>query len=300
MKKGPRPKVPLRVVGIGASAGGLVALQQLIAALPVDSGLAVVVLQHLPPSQTGVLAGLLAAVTTLPVIDAEANHRIVPNSILVVPPRTSAELVRGELVLKIPKSGARPRKPIDLLFESLAKVLREQAVGVVLSGSANDGTEGLRAIRAAGGLAFAQDPATAEFDDMPRSAISAGVVESVLAPAAIGAALGKLANRPRAVVAAAPDEPGIDQVLDQLREASGVDFTSYKRTTIERRLARRLAKHRLGSLAEYSAFLTEHPEEATSVYEDLLIHVTEFFRDEDVLEKAVATLVELRPKPRDE
>src|ERR1043166_6832230 len=135
----PRPQ---RVVGVGASAGGLDALKQLIASVPGDTGLALVVLQHLPPSQIGQLASLLASATTLPVIDVATGHRIEPNTILVVPPPTSAGLVPG----------ARPRPPINTLFSSIADVLRERAVGVVLSGTASDGTEGLRAIRAAGGL----------------------------------------------------------------------------------------------------------------------------------------------------
>ncbi|MEO8551041.1 MAG: chemotaxis protein CheB, partial [Kofleriaceae bacterium] len=178
-----------RVVGVGASAGGLEPLRQLIAALPTTTGLALVVLQHLPPSQTGKLAALLASATQLPVIDAVNGHRVMPNTIVVVPPRTSASLVRGALVLRVSTGGARPRQPIDGLFTSLAAALGPRAIGVVLSGSANDGTEGLRAIRAAGGLTLVQDPATAQFDEMPRSALAEGVAEAVLAPAELGARL---------------------------------------------------------------------------------------------------------------
>jgi two-component system CheB/CheR fusion protein len=281
---------PQRVVGVGASAGGLDALKQLVAGIPTDTGLAFVVLQHLPPSQTGQLTSLLATASGLPVIDAASGHRIEPNTILVVPPRTTASLYRGALVLRAAKAGARPRMPIDSLFGSLAAVLGERAVGVVLSGTASDGTEGLRAIQAAGGLTFAQDPSTAQFDDMPRSAIAAGVVECVLSPRAIGEELGVIARLGprRGAVNPATKTPGIDQVLAQLREASGIDFTSYKRTTIERRLARRLAQHHLGSLEAYSVFLAEHPDEASVVYEDLLIHVTEFFRDRPALDRVVA------------
>src|SRR5438477_2769166 len=239
----PRPQ---RVVGIGASAGGLDALKQLVASVPADTGLAFVVLQHLPPSQIGQLASLLAGATALPVIDVANGRRIEPNTILVVPPHTSACLFRGALVLRTAKPGARPRQPIDALFASIAEVLRERAVGVVLSGTAHDGTEGLRAIRAAGGLTFAQEPSTAQFDEMPRSAIAAGVAEIVLSPAQIGDELGKIAKLgPRPSVALEPSATvtGIDRILEQLREACGIDFSSYKRTTIERRLARRLAKH---------------------------------------------------------
>jgi two-component system CheB/CheR fusion protein len=281
---------PQRVVGVGASAGGLDALKQLVASVPPDTGLAFVILQHLPPSQTGQLASLLAAATTLPVVNVTSGHRIEPNTILVVPPHTSACLFRGALVLRTASPGARPHQPIDTLFASIAEVLRERAVGVVLSGTAHDGTEGLRAIRAAGGLSFAQEPSTAQFDEMPRSAIAAGVAEFVFPPAQIGDELGKIAKRgPRPGVAL--ERPatvtGIDRVLEQLREASGIDFSCYKRSTIERRLARRLARHQLGSLDEYSSYLTAHPDEASVVYEDLLIHVTEFFRDRPILDRLV-------------
>jgi two-component system CheB/CheR fusion protein len=281
---------PQRVVGVGASAGGLDALKQLVGGIPADTGLAFVVLQHLPPSQIGQLASLLAAATALPVIDVASGHRIEPNTILVVPPHTSACLFRGALVLRTAKPGVRPRQPIDALFVSIAEVLRERAVGVVLSGTAHDGTEGLRAIRAAGGLTFAQDPSTAQFDEMPRSAIAAGVAETVLSPAQIGDEIGKIAKlgpRPGVALERSATITGIDRVLEQLREASGIDFSSYKRTTIERRLARRLARHQLDSLDEYSSYLTAHPDEASVVYEDLLIHVTEFFRDRPVLDRLV-------------
>jgi two-component system CheB/CheR fusion protein len=295
----PRPQ---RVVGVGASAGGLDALKQLIASVPADTGLALVVLQHLPPSQTGQLASLLASATALPVIDVKTGHRIEPNTILVVPPHTSACLFRGALVLRTAKPGDRPRNPIDALFASIADVLREGAVGVVLSGTANDGTEGLRAIRAAGGLTFVQDPSTAQFDEMPRSAIAAGVSEIVLSPAQIGDELGKIAKlgpRPGVALERSAKPAGIDRVLEQLREASGIDFSSYKRTTIERRLARRLARYQLGSLEEYSSYLAAHPDEASAVYEDLLIHVTEFFRDRPVLDRLVEQVLPelLREKP---
>jgi two-component system, chemotaxis family, CheB/CheR fusion protein len=281
---------PQRVVGLGASAGGLDALKQLVARIPADTGLAFVVLQHLPPSQIGQLAALLATATVLPVRDVTTGHRIEPNTILVVPPHTAATLLRGALVLRPAPPGARPRMPIDGLFASLADVLGERAVGVVLSGTAHDGTEGLRAIRAAGGLTFAQEPSTAQFDEMPRSAIAAGVAEIVLPPAQIGEEIGtieqlgaRLPGQARSPAAA----PDLDHVLEQLRERSGLDFTSYKRTTIERRLERRIAKLQLGSLEEYLAYLAAHPGEANAVSEDLLIHVTEFFRDRRVFDKLV-------------
>ncbi len=287
-----RSRPPQRVVGVGASAGGLEALLQLVAAIPADSGVAIVVLQHLPPSQRGKLAHALTAATTLPVEDAVDGHRVRPNTIVVVPPRTSATLERGTLVLRVAKAGARPRLPIDALFVSLAAALGARAVGVVLSGSANDGTAGLRAIRNAGGLAIAQEPSTARFDEMPRNAIAGGVAELVLPPAAIAVRLGELGDEPPRREAE-QKATAISQVLEHLREASGIDFTSYKRSTIERRLARRLGKPGLASLDDYAAFLAAHPEDARTLYEDLLIHVTEFFRDAEVLDATAACVADL-------
>ncbi|MEP6860711.1 MAG: chemotaxis protein CheB [Deltaproteobacteria bacterium] len=282
-----------RVVGIGASAGGLEPLRQVLAALPTDTGLAIVVLQHLPPSQTGKLAAVLASATKLPVIDAIDGHRVAPNTVVVVPPRTSAALVRGALVLRVATGGGRPRQPIDGLFTSLASALGARAVGVVLSGSANDGTAGLHAIRKAGGMTIVQDPATAQFDEMPRSALADNVAALVLAPAEIGARLAATTtDAPRAEVAVDPAQDTA-RMLDLLREASGIDFTSYKRSTIDRRLARLLARKKFGSLDEYVTFLGAHPDEVRALYEDLLIHVTEFFRDGTVLDVAAARVAEL-------
>jgi two-component system, chemotaxis family, CheB/CheR fusion protein len=294
--------IPQRVVGVGASAGGLDALRQLFARIPADTGLAFVVLQHLPPSQIGQLAALLAASTAMPVIDVKTGHRVERDTVLVVPPRTAAHVLRGALVLRAGKAGARPRLPIDGLFRSLAEVLGDRAIGIVLSGTAHDGIEGLRAIKAAGGLVLVQEPSTAQFDEMPRSAIAAGVAEIVLPPARLGDELGaiaKLEPRPNAAPRSPAVPPAIERVLEQLRAASGIDFASYKRTTIERRLARRLAKLQLGSLDEYSAYLTAHPGEAGTVYEDLLIHVTAFFRDRRVFDVLAARVFPnlIRDKP---
>jgi len=289
MAKPRRAVVPQRVVGIGASAGGLEALKQLVMRLPVDTGLAFVVLQHLPPSQVGQLAQLLANWATLPVIDVRQGHRVEPNTILVVPPQTSAALSRGVLVLR-KTPGTRPRLPIDGLMTSLARVLDKRAIGVVLSGTAHDGTEGLRAIRAAGGITVAQDPSTAQFDEMPRSAIAAGVTDLVLAPAQIGEQLGALAGRARPA-RVVPEQAGIEPILEQLREASGVDFTSYKRTTIERRLERRMAKLHLATFEDYRGYLAVNPAECSILYDDLLIHVTEFFRDRPVFDRLAADIL---------
>ncbi|MBA3461540.1 MAG: PAS domain-containing protein [Deltaproteobacteria bacterium] len=302
MAKARRPAQPQRVVGLGASAGGLSALEQLVARLPPESGLAYVVLQHLAPSHSADLANLLAAATKVTVRNLTGGARVEANTIYVVPPRTSVTLSRGVLSLKPAANGRRPRRPIDELFQSLATALGDRAVGVVLSGTANDGTEGLRAIRAAGGLTLVQEPSTAQFDEMPRSAIAANAAKLVLAPSAIGEHLAALAGKV-ASLPAGDDEapsPALLRIFGQLREATGIDFTSYKRATIDRRLAKRLAMHRLDSLEEYSELLATDPQERNEVHEDLLIHVTEFFRDPAALDELVSVLAdEVRDRSKD-
>ena len=275
---------PVRVVGIGASAGGLEAMQRLLAETPLDSGMAFVVLQHLAPSQIGLLCRTLESFTLMRVQDITSGTRIVANHVYVSPPNVAVSLLRGALVLKPAKDGGRVPRPIDGLFGALATVLGARSVGIVLSGTGNDGTEGLRSIRAAGGITFAQDPTTAQFDEMPRSAIVAGVVTTVLPPGQIGHALGRLRHDPEVPVATST-RSGFEQIIDHLRDATGVDFSNYKRATLERRISRRVADHKLGSLETYAQFLAAHPGEAATLYEDLLIHVTEFFRDRAMLDQ---------------
>jgi two-component system CheB/CheR fusion protein len=281
-------RVPVKVVGIGASAGGLNALKDLIADLPAESGIAFVILQHRAMSQPSLLSAVLAAATKLPVVDIHSGQRIEANQIYVVPPGVEATLRQGALMLRLQKDAARRRLPIDGLFASLAKALGTEAVGVVLSGTASDGTEGLRAIQTAGGTTFAQEPDSAEYDGMPRSAIAAGVADFVLTPKEIGRDLAQLPHRPAharsRLAAPARPEKGIEKILALLRDTAGVDFTFYKRATIERRLSRRMAERKIKSLDQYADYIGAHQTEATALYEDLLIHVTEFFRNADALD----------------
>jgi signal transduction histidine kinase len=199
-----------RIVGIGASAGGLDALKQLVAGLPRDSGLSFVILQHLPPAQTGVLATLLAPVSPLPVSNAMPQHRLAPDSIVIVPPLTGAEIHGGAIELR-PMDGGRAGHPIDLLFSSLAQVAGDRAIGIVLSGTGYDGTYGLRQILAAGGSTVVQEPATAQFDDMPRNAIAMNAATLVLAPGDIGR---ELASLPARTATRRPSE--LDRKIDSV------------------------------------------------------------------------------------
>ena len=272
------PTEPVQIVGIGASAGGLDAIRSVLANAHDAAATAFVVLQHLAPSQTGMLRNALAGSTTLPIVDLTTTTRIEPGHVYLVPPRVEVALVDGAFATRQVEADERGRLPIDILLRSLAEALGPRSIGVVLSGTATDGTDGLRAIRAAGGTTFAQDPATAQFDEMPRNAIASGAVSIVLSPDEIGKALGRLRSGTRPAT-------GLDQILSHLCDVTGVDFTEYKRATIERRIARRLAEHKLADLGGYARYIAEHPGEASVLYEDLLIHVTEFFRDAQLVDR---------------
>jgi two-component system CheB/CheR fusion protein len=286
---------PLRVVAIGASAGGLDALRRLLASLPVDTGLGIVVLQHHSPAHAGTLRPALTTATTLPITDVTERTIVLPDHIYLVPPNVGVTVTDDSIAVTPLESTARVAMPIDNLFSALAASLGTRAIGVVLSGTANDGSIGLRALRAIGSVTFAQEPATAQFDEMPRSAIAAGAVGVVLPPEDIGVELGRL--RPSST-SPPVDRTALEQVMEHLRDATGVDFASYKCATIERRIARRLDELGL-ALDRYPQYLTTHPLEAGILYEDLLIHVTEFFRDADTLDELVTrvfpALVERTP-----
>jgi two-component system CheB/CheR fusion protein len=289
------PAVPLdgrdpMIVGIGASAGGLEAFTQLIAALPPDSGLALVLVQHLAPKQQSALPVLLAPHTTMPVIEVTDGVHIEPNHVYVIPPNMQLELVGDRLALS-PRPGDRTQHtPIDTFFSSLAATAEARSIAVVLSGTASDGALGIRDVKAVGGITFAQKPASAKHDGMPRAAIATGMVDLVLTPAEIGAELGRLARHPyvpsllnfRDSIGMRDDQ--LRRIFDLLRPVSGVDFRHYKLPTIRRRLLRRMALHRLTEVNAYIQLLQGNPAELKSLFEDLLIHVTRFFREPESFE----------------
>jgi two-component system CheB/CheR fusion protein len=277
---------PFPVVGIGASAGGLEAFVQLISDLPVDTGMAFVLVQHLDPYHESLLPELLAPHTAMPVITVENDLEIRPNHIYVIPPNASMVLEDSTLRLVAREPGLH--LPIDIFFRSLARVQGSRAIGVVLSGNASDGSFGVRAIKAECGITFAQSEATARFGGMPRNAISTGAIDYVLAPADIACELTTIAKHPYLV----PGRPG-DSRSENLPEGNGelrrifallygstkVDFTRYKPTTIRRRIGRRMMVLRIDNLSEYASYIDENPAELRELYRDLLISVTNFFRD---------------------
>jgi len=295
----------VRVVGIGASAGGLQALEQFLAQVPPSSGLAYLVVQHLDPTQKAMLAQLLQRTTRMPVREATERLRIEADAVYVIPPNKALTLADGTLHLATPEQPRGLRRPIDELFESIASEQRGQAVGVVLSGMGSDGTAGLKAIRAAGGLTLAQAPETAQFDSMPRSALAADCVDIVCAPGemprrmltalardAAGPAPGATADaaldaaaRALPAAAAATEGGGADGligILQLLRARGKHDFLLYKHSTLLRRIERRMGIHRLPSLPAYARMLRANPQEMELLCKELLIGVTGFFRDRAV------------------
>lgn len=289
--------MPFPIVGIGASAGGLEALSELLTGLPPSSGMAFLLVQHLDPHHDSLLPALLAAKTLLPVQEAREGLVVKPDHIYVIPPNTILTLVQDHLTLAPRDEQAAPPRPIDCLFRSLAEGQGSNAIGVILSGTGSDGALGLRAIKQAGGLTYAQDQ-SAKFSGMPKAAVEHGAVDRVLPPAAIAQELARLgghpylANHTPATTADSPNdnERLLHRVFNRLREICGVDFTHYKRGTIQRRLSRRLAIHGIDSLPDYVNRLEGDPEETQALFQDLLIQVTDFFRDPELFKELPETV----------
>lgn len=275
------------IVGVGASAGGLEAFTDLLAALPPETGLSIVFVQHLDPVHPSMLPELLARVTAMPVVEAKDGMQVELDRVYTIPPGACLSIISGRLVVEPRGESRGAHMPVDAFFRSLADDAAERAVGVVLSGTATDGTAGLRAIKAAGGLTFAQDEETAKYDGMPRSAVSAGVVDRCLPPREIAAELMRLVREPAATAYRAPlsDEVEVADVSDLarlfllLRSDCGIDFTHYKPSTIRRRIRRRMLLSRVESLEDYVDILRENSEELGLLAGDLLINVTSFFRE---------------------
>lgn len=272
------------VVGIGASAGGLEALEQFLSEVPPTSGMAYVVIQHLDPNRKGLMPELLQRATRMPVQQARNRLAVRPDHLYVIPPNRDMSILHGVLYLFEPVAPRGQRLPIDFFLRSLAEDRRQLAVGVILSGMGSDGTDGLRKIKENAGLALAQDPASAAFPAMPQSAIDAGLVD-IVAPAA------QLSSR---IVAglrfgphAGPDEAlddgqlqsGLEKVLILMRLHNGQDFSHYKKGTLYRRIERRMGLHQLDRIAAYVRFLQENPQELDLLFKEFLIGVTSFFRD---------------------
>ena len=278
---------PTAVVGIGASAGGIEAFTALLKEMPLDTGLAFVFVQHLAPTHTSMLAEILQRATRMRVLEVHDEPVVERNCVYVIPPARVMTIKGGRLALTA--RGQAPHHPVDDFFDSLATTQRHRAIGVVLSGTATDGTAGLAAIKAAGGISMAQD-SSALYDGMPRSAIASGHVDFVLPPAGIARELARIARHPY-VVGASEEATGraaeldhIDQILLVLRHGTGVDFSQYKSNTLHRRIRRRMALLKIAGAAEYARFLKSNPGEVDALYQDILISVTTFFRNPEAFE----------------
>ncbi len=299
-----REPTPLHIVGIGASAGGLEACQELLRHLPADTGLGFVLVQHLDPSHASMLVDILQRVTKMPVVEAGDRMPVAQNRVHVIPPNRDMVLSGGKLRLTAPAEPRGLRMPIDTFFHSLADDAADRAVGIVLSGTGTDGTLGLGAIFGAGGLCLVQEPGSARFSGMPSSAIQAGYAHQILPAEQMPNALPQLEGDPTVEVAAggglpAPAPAGLDEVLSLLRKATGHDFSLYKKSTISRRLERRMAQHNLRDLPAYAACLRDHPSEYPELFRELLINVTRFFRDPQAFvalkRKIIPQLLEGKP-----
>jgi two-component system CheB/CheR fusion protein len=271
-------------VGIGASAGGLEALEQFLEHMPQASGMAFVIIQHLDPTHKGVMPELLQRATAMRVIQAKDGTPVEPDHVYVIPPNKDMSILHGTLHLLDPTAPRGLRLPIDFFFRTLADDRRERSIGVILSGMGTDGTMGLKAIKEKAGVVFVQDPASAKFDSMPRSAIDAGLAD-VVAP------VGELPGKIIAYLEHGPlmTKPGfllegraqsaLDKVIILLRSQTGHDFSLYKKSTVYRRIERRMGIHQIEGIGEYVRFLQATPQELDLLFKELLIGVTSFFRD---------------------
>lgn len=275
------------IVGIGASAGGLEAFSELLRYLPEKTGMAFVLVQHLDPKHGSSLQEILSRTTKIPVTEVTEGVVVQHDNAYVIPANTSLTIKNGMLHLGSRVLTHGQHMPINDFFRSLAENAGQQAIGVILSGTASDGTEGCRAIKAAGGITFAQDQESAKYDSMPRNAVNAGCIDFILSPKDIARELGGISQHPYVARVLAPAVESVSGLAGSdlsalfglLRESSGVDFTNYKHTTLHRRIMRRMVVHKVEKLKDYLRLIGRKPEELDELYRDLLIHVTGFFRE---------------------
>lgn len=285
------------IIGIGSSAGGLEAIEELVSNLPPNPGIAVVIVQHLDPTHASLTTEILARKTKMNVTEARNGALIGVDHIYVIPPNADLTIKGGRLQVSVRSKARGLRLPIDAFFKSLALTRKKRAIGVVLSGTGSDGTEGLKLIKAKGGLTIAQKPRSAKHDGMPTSAISSNAVDFVFTPKEIAKKLARIAQSPSSESSRRqetpnrlvrqsensknenPESASVARILELLRSSCEIDFSHYKKTTLQRRIQRRMILLKKESAADYLAFIQENPEETKELLADLLINVTAFFRD---------------------
>jgi len=286
----PEEKLLFPIVGIGASAGGLEALELFLTHVPPGCGMAFVIVQHLDPTHKGIMPELLQRTTVMEVIQVRDRMQVMPNCVYVIPPNKEMSILHGVLHLFEPTAPRGLRLPIDFFLRSLAEDRQEASIGVILSGMGSDGTMGLRAIREKAGITLVQEPASAKFDSMPKSAITAGLAD-LIAP--VEELPGKIINYlHHALVITRTEHPleekdqsALEKVLILLRAKTGQDFALYKKNTVYRRIERRMGIHQISRIASYVRYLQENPQEVELLFKELLIGVTSFFRDPDAWEQ---------------
>jgi two-component system, chemotaxis family, CheB/CheR fusion protein len=292
------------IVGIGCSAGGLEALEKFLTHVPADSGMAIVIVQHLAPDHDSALPQLLQRLTPMPVVEVAEGMAVQPDHVYVIPPNHDLSILHGKLHLLDPAAPRGLRLPIDFFLRSLAEDQRERAIAVILSGMGSDGVFGLRAVKEKGGLTLVQEPATAEADSMPRSAIEAGVADIVSPPETLASRITQYLRHPLHEMQPEPPQAAeilsaLDRIVILLRDRSGNDFSLYKTNTLYRRIERRMAVHQIAELDGYVRYLRGNPQEMDLLFKELLIGVTRFFRDREVWEilraEAIPSLLARHP-----
>ena len=289
----PPNQKPVPIVAIGASAGGLEAMSQLLRHLSPTTGMAYVYIQHLDPNHASMLSSILTRHTAMTVQEAAHLMKIEPNNIYVIPPNKSMESIDGVLTLDPRQAKPTIPMPVDQFFVSLSERQKSGSIAILLSGTGSDGTAGLKAIKGAGGITIAQDD-SAKFPGMPQSAITQQVVDLVLPPHEIAAELERLSQQVPAIqeiilkegseTEILDDNQDLRKILQLLKVSSGVDFSHYKMATIKRRITRRMLLHKVNTWTDYLAYFKQHAAEAGLLYNDLLINVTSFFRDAPLLD----------------
>jgi len=284
------PPAPSYYVAVGASAGGLEAIDEFFTNMPVDSGLGFIVIQHLSPDYKSLMVELLSKKTDMPVHRAEDGLLVLPNHVYLIPPKKNLSIFHGKLLLSEQDHSHGINLPIDVFLRSLAEDQAEKSIAIILSGTGSDGMRGVRTVKENGGMVMVQDEDSAKFNGMPRSAISTGLPDFILKPAHMPKQLLAFIQRPYGSMAARSetllsDEDGLTRIFALLREKCKVDFTYYKPNTVTRRIERRMTVTQTDTISDYVAFMNNYPGEATSLFRELLIGVTSFFRDPGAFER---------------
>jgi two-component system, chemotaxis family, CheB/CheR fusion protein len=298
-KNEPNKLQPFSIAAIGAAAGGVEAFTEMLKYLPDNSGMAYIYLQHLDGEEGNNLVDIFKHATKLPVLEAKEATKLLPNQVYIVPAHRKMNIASGALKLSLRPVKTQSYLPINDFFTSLADEYREKAIGILLSGNTVDGSLGLKAIKAAGGITFAQD-STAAFTSMPKNAIAEEVVDLVLSPKRIAEELEKLADQQERYQQALKElsedtindrDENLLNIIRQIHRLTGVDFSHYKINTIKRRIVRRMILHEIENLENYVQYLKHNTNEVQQLYQDLLINVTSFFRDTESADYLKNTLL---------